>query len=339
MSDQELTRPFVLDLVRVTEAAALRASRWLGRGEKEQADQAAVDAMRGMLDYLAMDATVVIGEGAKDRAPMLAVGERVGQRTAGLPRLEIAVDPLDGTTLISKGLPNAICVIALAAPESFQSLPCAYVNKLAGGPALRGELDIHRPIAETLRRAAKRLDKEISDLLVTVLDRPRHEQLIADIRKVGARIRLITDGDIAGAIATSIELQEGSSDLYVGVGGAPEGVLAAVAFKCLGGELQATVWPRDASERKELAARGVAVDRVYTQDDLVRGDSAILAATGVSGGYFLRGVDYLGAQARTHSLVMRVATQTVRIVTGLHRLEVKTVPSSLARQEVRIRAE
>lgn len=338
MPREDLTRPLVLDVVRVTEAAALRASRWLGHGEKNAADQAAVDAMRGMLDYLPMDGVIVIGEGAKDQAPMLGIGEHVGQRKAGQRRLEIAVDPLDGTTLTAKGLPNALCVIALGAPGSFPAFPCAYLNKLACGPALRGALDINRPIAENLRLAAKRLDREVSDLLVTVLDRPRHDALIAEIRKIGARIRLITDGDIAGAIATSIQLQEGSSDLYVGIGGASEGVLAAAALKCLDGEIQAKVWCRDENETALLQRERFDLARVYTQDDLARGDQVLFAATGVSGGYFLRGVEYEGHVARTHSIVMRASTHTVRIVTGLHQLERKTVPSSQQHQEIRIRA-
>ena len=337
MAQEDTTRPLVLDVVRVTEAAALRASRWLGRGDKNQADQAAVDAMRGMLDYLPMDAVVVIGEGAKDAAPMLSIGEHVGQRTPGLRKLEIAVDPLDGTTLISKGLPNAISVIALATPGSFQAFPCAYLNKLACGPALRGKLDINRSVEDNLRLAAKHLGKEVSDLLVTVLDRPRHDQLIAGIRKAGARIRLISDGDIAGAIATSIELQEGSSDLYLGIGGASEGVLAAAALKCLEGEIQAKVWWRDEAEKVLLLKQCFDPQRVYTQEDLARGEHILFAATGVSGGYFLRGVDYQGHTAHTHSIVMRAATHTVRIITGLHQLERKTVPSSLKHHEVHIR--
>ena len=337
MPTEDLTRPLVLDVVRVTEAAALRASRWLGRGDKHQADQAAVDAMRGMLDYLPMDAVVVIGEGAKDEAPMLGIGEHIGQRKAGQRQLDIAVDPLDGTALVSKGLPNALCVIALASPGSFPAFPCAYLNKLACGPALRGQLDIDRPVAENLRLAAKRLDKSVSDLLVTVLDRPRHDALIAEIRQAGARIRLISDGDIAGAIATSIQLQEGSGDLYLGVGGASEGVLSAAALKCLEGEIQAKVWWRDEAEQTLLREQRFDPKRVYTQDDLARGDNILFAATGVSGGYLLRGVEYAGHVAHTHSIVMRASTHTVRIVTGLHQLERKTVPSSLKHAEISIR--
>ena len=317
-------REITLDLVRVTEAAALMASRLLGRGDKEAADQAAVDAMRGMLDYIDMKGIVVIGEGEKDQAPMLYIGEQVGNWREDAPELDIAVDPIDGTRLVAYGRPNAISVIAAAERGKISYLPTYYSMKLAVGPELGGKLDINAPIRENIRVAAALLGKDISEFTVVILDRDRHRKIIEEVRTLGARIKLISDGDIAGVIATA--MPDSYVDMYIGIGGTPEGILAAAAMRSLGGELQLKMWPRDEEERKKVEEMGYDVDKVYFTEDLVGGDNVIFAATGITDGEFLRGVKYGKHRAITDSIVMRSRTRTVRRIVAYHDLRYKTLP-------------
>lgn len=332
-----MTREITLEMVRVTEAAALKASRWMGKGDKISADAAATDAMRGMFDLVNIRGTVVIGEGEKDEAPMLYIGEQVGGGGLRDPEMDIAVDPLDGTTLTSKGLPNAISVLAAGNRGTLKAFPCFYVNKIAVGPGAKGSIDINDSIANNLKRVAKALGQNVKELTAVVLDRPRHHGLIAEVRKAGARVRLISDGDVAGAISTAVE--EAGASILFGMGGAPEGVLAAAALKCLGGELQCKMWARDEEEKKKLAALGVKdkdYDIVYGTEDLCKGESIVFSATGVTGGDFLRGVLYEGNTATTHSVVMRARTHTVRYIRAIHHLDIKTVPSRSKGAEVEI---
>ena len=333
----DYTREITLEFVRVTEAAALKASRWMGKGDKIGADAAATDAMRGMLDLVNIRGTVVIGEGEKDEAPMLYIGEKVGGGGLKDPRVDIAVDPLDGTTLTSKGLPNAISVLAAGDKGTLKAFPCFYLNKIAVGPWAKGAIDINDSVRNNLKRVAKALDMNIGEVTAVILDRPRHEKLIAQVRRAGARVRLITDGDVAGAISTAME--DTGANILFGIGGSPEGVLAAAALKCLGGEIQCTMWPRDDAEKKKLAGLGVKekdYQQVFGTDDLCKGDSIIFSATGVTGGDFLRGVHYEGSTAETHSVIMRSRTSTVRYVRAIHQLVSKTVPSRSLGEEVQI---
>ncbi len=305
-----------LELARVTEAAALAAARWMGRGDKEAADQAAVDAMRFMMDTVTMDGVVVIGEGEKDEAPMLYRGEKLGNGEP--PLVDIAVDPIDGTTLTSKGMNGALAVVAVAERATmFDPGPCVYMEKLAVGEDVADAVDVEAPVGENLRNIAKRRDSEVEDLTVMILDRPRHEQLVDEIKEAGARIRFITDGDVAGAIAAARETS--GIDLYVGIGGTPEGVIAACALKCLGGVIQAKLWPRNDEERDAAIDQGYDLDRVLTTDDLVSGEDVFFAATGVTDGDLVRGVRYRGESAVTHSIVMRSRSGTVRMIEALHR--------------------
>ena len=336
IGDQEKEREITLELVRVTEAAALRASRWVGRGQKEMADAAAVDAMRGMLDYVSIDGTVVIGEGEKDNAPMLYNGEKVGSRCAGAAKVDIAVDPLDGTTLTAKGLPNALAVLAIGDEGTLMKVPCFYMDKLAYGEELKGLMDINASIITNIKIAAARLNCQIGDIVVIVLDRPRHKKLIEDIRSVGARIHSITDGDVAGALCTAID--DYDAHICAGVGGAPEAVLAAAGLKCLGGEIQTKFWPQNDEEKKLIKEAGYKdLNQVFYTDDLARGDSIIFSVSGVTGGYLLPGVKFRGNKATTSSMVMRARTGTVRYVKAIHKLDRKTVPSRKRDKEVRIR--
>ncbi len=309
-------RNLALELVRVTEAAALAAARWSGSGDKESADQAAVDAMRLLLDTVRMDGTVVIGEGEKDEAPMLYIGESIGN---GLPpRTDIAVDPVDGTTLTAKALPDAIAVLALAERGTmFDPGPCVYMEKMAGGPHLADLLDLDRPLGETIGLVAERKGTDVRDVMVVILDRPRHEEGINAIRDAGARVRLITDGDVsASLLAVS---PDRPVDLLWGIGGTPEGVISAAALKCYGGGLIGRLWPRDDDERKAAEDAGYDVTRVLTQDDLVRGDNCFFCATGVTDGDVLDGVRYEGTRgATTESLVMRSRSGTVRRIQSRH---------------------
>ena len=311
-------RNLALELVRVTEAAAMAASRWMGRGDKEGADQAAVNAMRVVLQQVAMDGVVVIGEGAKDKAPMLFNGERLGDGTP--PATDIAVDPIDGTTLTALGRGGALAVIAVSERGTmFDPGPCVYMEKLAVGPRARGCVDLNRSPTENLHDLSVALKKPVRDLTAVVLDRPRHEALIAEFREAGARIRLITDGDVAGAIATG-QTDLSGADILFGIGGTPEGVLAAAALRCMGGEIQGRLWPRDDEERQAALSAGYDLDAILTTEDLVRGDNTFFAATGITDGELLQGVRYLESGATTQSLVMRSKSGTLRKVDALHPL-------------------
>lgn len=312
----QLDRNLGMDLVRCTEAAALRAARLMGRGDKDAADQAAVDAMRFALNGIVMDGVVVIGEGEKDNAPMLYTGERVG--TGAPPAVDIAVDPVEGTTLLAEGMPGAIAVIAVAERGSLHAWSgIPYMYKLAVGEAARGKVDINASVAENVNAVAQALRRRVSDITVVVLDRPRHHQLIREIREAGARIRLIAHGDVAAGVMTAVE--DAPADMLMGIGGAPEAVVTACALKCLGGEIQARVWPRDAQERALIAQQGMNADHVYSTDELVKGENVYFVATGITSGDFLRGVQYSEFGARTHSVVMRATTGTIRHIESFHR--------------------
>ncbi len=311
-------RNLAFDLARVTEAAALAAGRWVGRGDKNAADQAAVDAMRLVLNNIDMDGIVVIGEGEKDEAPMLYNGERLGKGTP--PEVDIAVDPIDGTTLTAKGLPGALSVVAMAERGSmYNPSHLVYMSKIAVGPEARDMIDINAPVAVNIRRVARALRKEPRDITVMVLDRPRHAQLIQEIRATGARILLISDGDVAAAIATAQE--DSGVDMLMGIGGSPEAVISAAALKCMGGDMQCKLWPRNEEERQLALEQGIDLDQVLTIDDLVKGDNIFFAATGITTGALLRGVRYFGGGATTQSLVMRSRSGTIRLINSRHRLE------------------
>ncbi len=311
-------RNLAMELVRVTEAAALSAGRWMGKGNKEMVDQAAVDAMHEALDGVDMDGIVAIGEGEKDEAPMLFVGERVGN---GLPpELDVAVDPVDGTRLLSLGLPGALAVIATAERGTMYVAPPGvyYMEKIAVGPSARHVIDINAPVATNLARIARARDARIDDLTVVILDRPRHEEIIRKIREVGARIRLITDGDVSAAIQAAMEDYKGV-DALMGIGGAPEAVLAAAALKCTGGEIQCKIWPRSDEERERLKSDGIDINQVLTTDDLVKGTDVSFAATGITSGELAEGVQYFGWGARTSSVMMRSRSGTIRFIEGRHK--------------------
>jgi fructose-1,6-bisphosphatase II len=313
------TRPdrnLALELVRVTEAAALAAARWVGRGEKEEADQAAVDAMRLMLDTVPMDGVVVIGEGEKDEAPMLYNEERIGDGSP--PEVDIAVDPLEGTRLTARGMPSALAVIALSERGTmFDPGPCVYMEKLAGGSDIADLLSLTEPLPDVIGKVAARKQVDPGDVTVIMLDRTRHEQTVAQIRSSGARIRFITDGDVSAAL---FAVSQGTGvDLLWGIGGTPEGVLSAAAIKCLGGQILGRLWPRDDEEREAAVEAGYDLDEVLDVDRLVAGDDVFFAATGVTDGDLLQGVRYLGdGHATTESLVMRSRSGTVRTVQARH---------------------
>jgi fructose-1,6-bisphosphatase II len=307
-----------MELARVTEAAALAAGRWIGHGDKNAADAAAVDAMRLMVDSVSMDGEVVIGEGEKDEAPMLYNGERVGNGEG--PGVDVAVDPIDGTRLTSVGQPNALSVIALSERGTmFFPGAAVYMEKVAAGPQAANAIDVTAPPEENVRLVAKAKGVKPEDVTVTILDRPRHEAMIAAVRSVGARVFLITDGDVAGAIAAAAPRT--GIDLLLGIGGTPEGVIAAAALKCLGGAIQGRLYPRDDRERDALLDDGFDLDAVLTTDDLVSGDDVFFAATGITDGSLLRGVRYWPDGATTHSMVMRSRSGTVRWVEAEHRFE------------------
>jgi len=309
-------RNLALELVRVTEAAALAAARLIGRGDKEEADQAAVDGMRHQLRSIAMDGVVVIGEGEKDEAPMLYNGEEIGDGTP--PQVDIAVDPLEGTRLTALGMPNALAVIALSERGSmFDPGPCVYMEKVAGGPQVADLLDLDRPMSETVRLVAQRKGTDVRDVMVVVLDRPRHQDVIDEIRDAGARVRLILDGDVAAALLAATDAT--AVDLLWGIGGTPEGVISAAALKCIGGQLLGRLWPRDDDEAQAAVDAGYELERILTVDDLVRSDNCFFSATGVTDGDVLQGVRYQGAAgASTESLVMRSRSGTVRRVSARH---------------------
>ncbi len=306
-----------MELVRVTEAAAMAAGRWMGRGDKEGADGAAVQAMRVVLQTVAMDGVVVIGEGEKDHAPMLYNGERIGDGSP--PLTDIAVDPVDGTSLTSLGRAGALAVIAVSDRGTmFNPGPCVYMEKLAVGPKAVGSVDVRRSPSENLEAVAKALGKSLRDVTVVILDRPRHSELIEEVRSSGARIKLISDGDVAGAI--SVAWPDSGVDVLYGIGGTPEGVIAAAALKCMGGEMQGRLFPRDDDEHRAAVAAGYDLDSVLTTDDLVKGDNCFFAATAVTDGELLQGVRYADYGVNTQSLVMRSQSGTVRFVNARHAL-------------------
>jgi fructose-1,6-bisphosphatase II len=307
-----------MELVRVTEAAALSAGRWMGKGNKEMVDQAAVDAMRPAIDGVEMSGTVVIGEGEKDEAPMLYIGEKVGNGEP--PEVDVAVDPVDGTRLLALGLPGALAVIATAERGTMYAAPPGvfYMEKIAVGAAFKHVIDINAPVAVNLDRIARVRAAHIDDLTVVILDRPRHQEIIRQIREVGARIRLITDGDVAAAIQAAMDDYTGI-DLMLGVGGAPEAVLAAAALKCIGGEIQCKLWPRSEEEREKFKHDGIDLDQVLRTDDLVKSDDVSFAATGITTGDLLGGVQYFGWGARTSSVMMRSRSGTVRYIQARHK--------------------
>ena len=315
-----MERSLTLELVRVTEAAALASARWMGLGKKDEADDAATTAMRKEFENVPMEGVVVIGEGEMDEAPMLYIGEKLGQGVP--PFVDVAVDPLEGTNIVAKGTWNAISVIAIADRGNLLHAPDMYMEKIAVGPQAVGKVDINAPVIDNLKAVAQAQGKDVSDLVAIVLDRDRHQRIIHEIRQAGARIKLIPDGDVAAAINTAFP--DTGVDILFGSGGAPEGVLAAVALKCLGGEIQGKLLPHSPEEEQRCIQMGLKNPyQVLFMNDLVKGDDAIFAATGVTDGELLRGVRFQGTRATTHSVVMRAKTGTVRFIEGNHRLERK----------------
>ncbi len=311
-------RNLALELVRVTEAAAISSGHWMGKGDKEQVDQAAVDAMRQALDGVDMDGIVVIGEGEKDEAPMLYIGERIGNGNA--PEVDVAVDPVEGTRLLALGIPGALSVVAIAERGSMYAAPPGvfYMEKLAVGPDAKHAIDISAPVAVNLERIAQARDVHVDDLTVIILDRPRHTEMIRQIREAGARIRLITDGDVSAAIQAALEDYAGV-DVLMGTGGATEAVLAAAAIKCIGGEIQCKIWPRNEQEREKFKADGIDLDQVFRTNDLVKGNDVSFAATGITNGELVDGVQYFKGGAYTSSLMMRSHSGTIRYIKAKHR--------------------
>lgn len=318
-----MDRELALNIVRVTEAAALGCARYMGRGDKEIADQAAVDGMRKMFQTLDINGTVVIGEGEMDEAPMLYIGEKIGTCREGSPKLDIAVDPLDGTNLVAKGSPNAIAVVAVAPEGCLLHAPDMYMDKIAVGPKAAGVIDINAPLERNIQILARVLNKDIRDITITMLDRERHIPLMEAARKVGARIKLFNDGDVAAAIATCFD--DSGVDMLVGKGGAPEGVIAAAALKCLGGEFQGKLTPEDEEEKKRCKSMGIEDwNKVLLMEDLAKGDDILFVATGVSDGELLKGVVYQSNnRAKTYSMVTRSKTGTIRFINTIHRLDKK----------------
>jgi fructose-1,6-bisphosphatase II len=310
-------RNLAMELVRVTEAAAMAAGRWVGRGDKNGGDGAAVDAMRQLIGSVSMRGIVVIGEGEKDEAPMLFNGEEVGNGEG--PWCDVAVDPIDGTTLMAKGMPGSVAVLAVAERGAmFDPSAVFYMEKLAVGPEAADVIDITVPVADNIRRVAAAKGIEVTDVTVCVLDRPRHSDLVKEIRRTGARIQFITDGDVAGAISAA--RPNTGIDLLYGIGGTPEGIIAAAAMKCMGGAMQGRLWPRDDDERRKALDAGHDLARVLTIDDLVRGDNVFFCATGITDGDLLNGVHYRAGGCTTQSIVMRSKSGTVRMIDGYHRL-------------------
>ncbi|MDO5300918.1 MAG: class II fructose-bisphosphatase [Tissierellia bacterium] len=317
-----MNRDLSINLARVTEAAALSGARFLGRGDKNGADGAAVDAMRRMFDTVHINGTVVIGEGEIDEAPMLYIGEKIGLQDEGDDYVDIAVDPLDGTTAISNGMNNAIAVVALAPQGCLLHAPDVYMNKIACGPKAKGKIRLEASTEENIRAVAEALGKAPEEMTISLLDRDRHETLIQEIRATGARIKKIQDGDIVTAISTCFD--ESGVDMIMGIGGAPEGVIAAAALKCLGGDFQGKLMCLDEKQRQRVEALHADTEKIYTIDDLVKGDDVLFAATGVSSGDLLKGVHFMkGKRARTQSLVLRLPSKTVRFIDSVHDLEHK----------------
>jgi len=316
--NSEPTRNLALELARVTEAAALSAGRFMGRGDKKAADKAAVEAMRLVLSTVAMDGVIVIGEGEKDHAPMLYNGERVG--SGSLPQVDVAVDPIDGTRPLAYGRTNSISTVAIAPRGSmFDPGPFVYMNKITVGPAAKGKINIEASITDNLKAIARAMHKDIEDLTTIILDRPRHEAMIAEIRRCGARIRMIPDGDVAAALMTA--WPDSGIDVLFGVGGTPEGVLAACALRAMGGEIQGKLYARDKDELCRGREMGYDFEKVLTMDDLVASEDVFFAATGITDGELLDGVKYFSHGARTDSLVVRGLTGTVRQITATHRMD------------------
>src|SRR5690606_29171729 len=315
-----MERSLTMELVRVTEAAALASARWMGRGVKDEADDAATTAMRTVFDTVPMIGTVVIGEGEMDEAPMLYIGEKLG--TGDGPRVDVAVDPLEGTDIVAQGTWNALSVIAIADEGTLLHAPDMYMDKIAVGPEAVGMIDINAPVIDNLKAVAKAKNKDIEDVVATVLDRPRHEKLIREIREAGARIKLIPNGDVAAAINTAFD--DTGVDILLGSGGAPEGVIAAAALKCLGGEIQGKLMPSNDEEIARCKSMGIAdLNKVFYMDDFCNGDDCIFAATGVTDGELLKGVQFKGWKATTQSVVMRAKSGTVRFIDGQHSLKKK----------------
>ncbi|TCS95568.1 class II fructose-bisphosphatase [Hazenella coriacea] len=315
-----MERSLTMELVRVTEAAAVQSARWMGFGKKDEADDAATTAMRKVFDTIPMTGTVVIGEGEMDEAPMLYIGERLG--LGSLPKVDVAVDPLEGTNIVAKGLWNALSVVAISDEGCLLHAPDMYMDKIAVGPKAVGLVDLDAPVEDNLKAVARAQGKDMEDIVAIVLDRPRHARLIEQIRKAGARIKLISDGDVAAAIHTGFP--DTGVDILLGSGGAPEGVLSAVALKCLGGEIQGRLLPEDEEQYQRCVRMGLENPKqILRMEDLVKGDDAIFAATGVTDGELLKGVRYQGSTATTHSVVMRAKTGTIRFIDGTHRLEKK----------------
>ncbi len=326
MNPEVPDRNLALELVRVTEAAAMAAARWVGRGDKNGADGAAVNAMRQLIGTVSMNGIVVIGEGEKDDAPMLFNGEHVGDGAG--PEADVAVDPIDGTTLAAKGMPNAIAVLAVAERGAMYD-PSAvfYMEKLVVGPDCADVIDITAPIGTNLRAIARAKGEKVADLTVCILDRPRHEQLAKDVRDAGARLKFISDGDVAGAIMAA---RAGTGvDLLAGIGGTPEGIIAACAITCLGGMIQGRLWPRDDDERRKALDAGHDLDRVLTTSDLVTGENVFFCATGITDGELMEGVRYTPKGPTTHSIVMRGKSGTIREVRSEHRLDKLSTYSSV----------
>jgi len=320
-----MDRNMALEFVRVTEAAALGASKWVGLGNDKAADQAAVDYMRKAFSSIAFDGTVVIGEGERDEAPMLYIGEKIGQTGCKGPKLDIAIDPLEGTTLTAQGRANAISVLAAAPKGHFLNAPDTYMKKIAVGPGAAGVIDINAPVKDNVKAVAKKLGRDVSSITVVILDRPRHADIIRQVREAGARIYLIQDGDVAAAVATAFPL-DSDIDMLLGTGGAPEGVIAAAALQCLGGDMQGQLQPRNDEEVKRAAKMGVKnIDKVFTIDELAKPEDIMFAATGVTNGSFLKGVRITKDGAMTHSVVMRSKTGTIRYIEAYHKFSKKPV--------------
>ena len=315
-----MERSLTLELVRVTEAAALASARWMGKGLKNEADDAATEAMRTVFDTVPMRGTVVIGEGEMDEAPMLYIGEKLG--TGQGPLVDVAVDPVEGTDIVAQGLWNALSVIAIADGGNLLHAPDMYMKKIAVGPEAVGKIDINAPTIDNLKAVAKAKNKDIEDVVAVVLNRPRHEKLIQEIREAGARIKLIQDSDVAGAINTAFD--QTGVDILLGIGGAPEAVLAAVALKCLGGEIQGQLHPTNDAEIERCKKMGIEdINRIFYMDDFCAGDDAIFAATGVTDGELLKGVQFKGHRATTQSVVLRAKSGTIRFIDGSHSLKKK----------------
>ena len=320
MTTEQRMRPdrnLAMELVRVTEAAAMAAGRWVGRGDKNGGDGAAVDAMRQLIHTVSMRGVVVIGEGEKDEAPMLYNGEEVGNGEG--PWCDVAVDPIDGTTLMAKGMPNALAVLAVAERDAmFDPSAVFYMEKIAVGPEAADAIDITAPVEENIRRVARAKGYDVADVTVCILDRPRHAEIVEQVRATGARINFISDGDVAGAISAA--RPNTGVDMLYGIGGTPEGIIAAAALKCMGGAIQGRLWPTDDAEREKAIAAGHDLSRVLGTDDLVRGDNVFFCATGVTNGDLLKGVQYGAGGCTTQSIVMRSKSGTVRMIDGYHRL-------------------